>query len=192
MIKNNETSEALLRNQMIRSLATLAGGDLVSGISDGTIVRWNRRNKQWCKLHSILSGEDGFGIFSMTELSDRTMISATEKGGLTMWKWGQPPSQTKEEIATIHWKDPGQQIASVAVLPKQRGLVVADFTGRSKIYPDRDEAIRLGCDALRQKFEAEKDHKNPGNQALKPYENEARIVCQKIINEKPKTSVGKN
>jgi len=176
----------------ISSLATLHDGDLVSGSSNGTIVRWQSPDNQWCKKPFPILDKESLPIFSMTELSDRTMISATEKGGLTMWKWGQPPSQTKEEIATIHWKDPGQQIASVAVLPKQRGLVVADFTGRSKIYPDRDEAIRLGCDALRQKFEAEKDHKNPGNQALKPYENEARIVCQKIINEKPKTSVGKN
>jgi hypothetical protein len=175
----------------ISSLATLVNGDLLSGSSNGTIVRWQSPDKQWCKVGPIALDKESLPIFSMTQLIDGTMLSATEKGGLTMWKWrGQSLSGTKEEIATIHWKDPGQRIASVAALPDQRGLVVADFTGRSKIYPDRDEAIRRGCDALRQKFEEEKDHENHANQARKSYENEARIVCQKFNNEKPKTSGG--
>jgi hypothetical protein len=164
----------------ISSLETLVNGDLVSGSSNGTIVRWQSPGKQWCKVGPIALDTESLPIFSMTQLIDGTMLSATDKGGLTMWKWsGQSPSQPKEEIATIHWKDPGQRIASVAALPKQRGLVVADFTGRSKIYPDRNEAIRLGCEALRQKFK-ESDQVNPGNQARKPFENEARNVCREF------------
>jgi len=164
----------------ISSLATLDDGDLVSGSSNGTIVRWQSPGKQWCKVGPIVLGKESVPIFSMTQLFDGTMLSATDKGGLTMWRWrGQAPSQTKEEIATIHWKDPGQQIASVAALPEQRGLVVADFTGRSKIYPDRNEAIRLGCEALRLKFK-ESYQVNPGNQARKPFENEARNVCREF------------
>jgi WD40 repeat protein len=194
----------------IFSLATLADGDLVSGSNNGTIVRWENPNKKWCRMRSIALGKESLPIFSMTELSDRTMLSATENGGLTMWKWEEkldtPPLwkfwrwktrlqdkvQDIDMLATIYWKGPGQQIASVAALPNQRGLVVADFTGRSKIYPDRDEAIKRGCEALRQKFEAEMDHENPGNQARKPFEIEARLICRKLLNENPKTSRGKN
>jgi hypothetical protein len=135
----------------------------------------------------------------MTELSERTMLSATEKGGLTMWKWKEkletPPLwkfwkwktglqdkvqgkvQDIDTLANLYWKGPGQQIASVATLPNQKGFVVADFTGRSKIYPDRDEAIRRGCYALQKKFNEEKDHKNLTNQASMPYQKEARRVC---------------
>jgi WD40 repeat protein len=198
----------------ISSLATLDNSDLVSGSSNGTIVRWDLPDKHWCRMRSIALGNDSPQIFSITELSDRTMLSANENGGLTMWKWREkletPPLwkfwrwktrsqdnvqgkvQDIDKLPTIYWKGPGQQIASVAALPNQRGLVVADFTGRSKIYPDRDEAIKRGCEALRQKFKEEMDHENPGNQARKPFENEARLICRKFINENPKTSRGKN
>jgi len=183
----------------IFSLATLADRNLVTGSNNGTIVRWESPDKQWCKMRSIVLGKESLPIFSMTELSDGTMLSATENGGLTMWKWKetldiprlwkfwrwktrlqgkeQDKVQDIDKLAIIYWKGPGQQIASVAVLPNQRGLVVADFTGRSKIYPDRDETIRRGCEALRQKFKEEEDHENLGNQARKPYQKEARRVC---------------
>jgi WD40 repeat protein len=183
-----------LGNQ-IYSLATLTGRDLVSGSSNGTIVRWDRPDKQWCMMRSIALDKESLPIFSMTELSERTMLSATEKGGLTMWKWKKkletPPLwkfwrwktglqdkvQDIDTLANLYWKGPGQQIASVATLPNQKGFVVADFTGRSKIYPDRDEAIRRGCYALQKKFNEEKDHKNLTNQASKLYQKEARQVC---------------
>jgi len=204
-----DVPEGSLGNEIF-SLATLADGDLVTGSNYGTIVRWESPDKQWCKMRSIFLGKESLPIFSMTELSDRTMLSATENGGLTMWKWKEemktPPLwkfwirktrlqskvQDIDTLANLYWKGPGQQVASVATLPNQKGFVVADFTGRSKIYPNRDEAIRLGCLALKQKFEAEMDHKNPGNQARKPFEDEARLICKNFFNENPKTSRGKN
>ena len=208
-----DVPEGSLGNQ-ISSLATLDDRDLVSGSSNGTIVRWDRPDKHWCRMRSIVLGNDSPQIFSITELSDRTMLSANENGGLTMWKWREkletPPLwkfwrwktrsqdnvqgkvQDIDKLPTIYWKGPGQQIASVAALTNQRGLVVADFTGRSKIYPDRDEAIKRGCEALRQKFKEEMDHENTGNQSRKPFENEARLICRKFISDNPKTSRGKN
>jgi hypothetical protein len=207
MAKFNENQKKL-EGVPITSLAILAGGDLVSGGRDGTIVRWYSPLPQWCRDFSIIPGNEGPEIFSMTELSDGTMMNATDDGGLAIWKWKwkwkwKNPLFTvfrkwntllpiKDEPAAIYWKGPGQQIASVATLPNQKGFVVADFTGRSKIYPDRETAIELGCNALLQKFKEEKDHENIGNQVRRPYQNEARDVCRRFINENTKTLVGKN
>ena len=132
------------------------------------------------------------------------MMNATDDGGFAIWQWQWKTPlfavfrkwnsllPIKDEPAAIYWKGPGQQIASVANLPSQKGFVVADFTGRSKIYPDRETAIELGCKALLQKFMDEKDHENMGNQVRRPYENEARDVCRRFINENTKILVGKN
>jgi len=190
MAKFNENQKKL-EGVPITSLAILADGDLVSGSRDGTIVRWNSPLHQWCRDFSVIPGNEGPEIFSMTELSDGTMINATDDGGLVIWKWN-TLLPIKDEPAAIYWKGPGQQIASVANLPNQKGFVVADFTGRSKIYPDRETAIELGCKALLQKFMEEKDHENMGNLVRRPYENEARDVCRRFINENTKTLVGKN
>jgi WD40 repeat protein len=194
MAKFNENQKKLA-GVPITSLAILADGDLVSGGRDGTIVRWNSPLHQWCRDFAIIPGNEGPEIFSMTELSDGTMMNATDDGGLVIWKWKWKWNTLwpiKDEPAAIYWKGPGQQIASVANLPNQKGFVVADFTGRSKIYPDRETAIELGCNALLQKFMEEKNHENMGNQVRRPYENEARDVCRRFINENTKTLVGKN
>lgn len=181
LCKPNPTKDAPSQAQgaSIFSLVTLANGDLVSGSRNGTTVRWPRPDQQWCTSPSTIPGGAEPETFSMTELSDGTMLSSTGSGGLTLWKWSNH-SKSKGELATIYWKG-SSLIASIAALPQKQGLVVADFQGNFTKYPGQSEAIALGCRALQGKFDEDREMRRLKKYAKEArYEEKARKACETI------------
>jgi WD40 repeat protein len=164
-----------LRSSPIYSLLTLSNGDIVSGSRNGTIVRWKQPDLKWCETYFDIKSDDG-QIFSITELHDRSMLTSTNKGGVSVWQWARG-NKDRKNINQIHLKGVSAISSSAALANDQ--IVFSGFDGTVLTFPNKKEAIRRGCEAIKTKLMSKKEN-------LSEYQQEAKKACKKYLRKQAK------